>query len=282
MSFQDRHYNQAGNQGGFGGGGFGGHNVSFGMPAITPMVKILLIINVAVFVLQQFMNPFLMNYFAAAGQPPIIAVQIWRLITFQFLHGGFNHLFGNMIGLFFFGTVLERTWGSSRFIKFYLTCGLVGGAMYVIASALGLWGWVGPLIGASGGVFGILTACAILFPHMQVLVMLMFPMSIRVLAIIFAGYSILTVLSQGENAGGELCHLGGIITAIIWVMGQPQINKFKNELNYKVSQKRQQEVQNLEYEVDRILAKVHQQGIQSLTKREKEILKKATEMQKKN
>ena len=282
MGFQDRQYNQSGNQGGFGGGGFGGHNVSFGMPSITPMVKILLIINAAAFVAQQFLPEMMVQLFAAAGQPPLVAVQIWRLITFQFLHANFGHILGNMLGLFFFGTILERTWGSSKFLKFYLSCGLVGGALYVLASYFQLWGWSGILMGASGGVFGILTACAILFPNMQVLVMLMFPMSIRVLAIIYGAYALLTVLSNGGNAGGELCHLGGIITAIIWVMGRPKLDQFKNDIGYKVSQKKQQEVKNLEFEVDRILAKVHQQGIQSLTKREKEILKKATDMQKRH
>ncbi|MCF7956854.1 MAG: rhomboid family intramembrane serine protease, partial [Phycisphaerae bacterium] len=183
----------------------------------------------------------------------------------------------NMIGLYFLGPALERSWGTKRFLTFYLTCGLVGGLLFVITSALNLLGG-GLLIGASGGVLGLLVACAILFPQF-VVILLFFPVPIRFAAVLFTFVYLLSVLGGEGNAGGDLCHLGGMATGFIWVMGRPYFQSLLGKSTASAIDRKQLNDQELQYDIDRILAKVHQQGIQSLTRKEKQILQKATDQQ---
>ena len=278
MGFQDRPYYHEQQSHGFGSGGMG----RLGLPRVSRVVKYLLIINCVVFVLQLLGQGRLELLFAATGYPPSRALEIWRLITFQFLHDTHwpFHLLFNMVGLFFLGPILERSWGPKRFLTFYLACGAVGGALFVAASEAGAFGG-GNLIGASGGVLGLLVACAIMFPQIRVVVIL-FPMPIRTAAVLFAVIFGLIVLTSGANAGGHLCHLGGMATAYVWVMGKGHMASWKRRTNNgayqrKILQRHQQQI-----EVDRILAKVHSQGIQSLTRTEKKILQQATEEQKRS
>ena len=143
-------------------------------PRLTPVVKWLLIINVVVFFIS-IMIPsfatFLYNWFSVYPATLGMSLQLWRIITYQFLHdiNGFGHIFVNMLGLFFFGPMLEKFWGSKKFLIFYLVCGATGGVLYPVLSHIG---WLSegplPLVGASGSIFGLLAAGAILFPNLRV------------------------------------------------------------------------------------------------------------------
>jgi len=150
--------------------------------------------------------------------------QIWRFITFQFLHADLNHLIFNMLALYFFGPIVESYLGSRRFVPFYLLCGIGGAALYLILLMLGLRigaPWV-PLVGASAGIFGILIAAALVAPNTMVLFMMILPMPLRTLAWLFIGIAAYTVIFMGHNAGGEAAHLGG--AAIGWLLMQrPQV-----------------------------------------------------------
>ena len=223
MGFQDRPYYHEGQQ--YGPNRPGGMAGS-GMPRMTPAVKYLLIINVAVFIMQSFGNGAIEGVFAATTAEPF---QIWRLITFQFLHADPIHLLCNMIGLFFLGRILEMNWGTKKFLRFYLVCGAVGGALYLVFSHLDLLA-PGILIGASGGVLGLLVACAVLFPQIRV-ILILFPMPIRTAALLLAAAYAMFVLSRGSNAGGHLCHLGGMATGFIWVMARPYLNARRQKAN---------------------------------------------------
>jgi rhomboid family protein len=253
------------------------------MPRLTPFVKYLLIINCAVYVIQIIgwkqvgsgEEAFVEKWFAAKSLYPW---QIWRLVTFQFLHGSTFHLLFNMIGLFFLGPTLERSWGSKKFLTFYLLCGAVGGALFLIGGHLSMF-FGTTLVGASGGVLGLLVACAILFPHF-VVILLFFPVPIRFAAFLLTGVYILSVISGVGNAGGDLCHLGGMATAFVWIMSRPYFAKWKFKQQEGAFQRKLEGQQQRQYEVDRILAKVHEQGVQSLTRKEKQILQDATEQQK--
>lgn len=274
MGFYDRsYYDQDNNH----------HRQARGMslifPGLTPVVKYLLIINVAVFFFQSVSEGQLEYYFAAVGYSWQYAIQLWRLITFQFLHGHGWHLIGNMLGLYFLGTLLERTWGSRKFLIFYLLSGAVGGALFVIASVTGIM--TGVLVGASGGVLGLLAACAVLFPQIKVLLFFIFPMQIRTLAIFISIFYFFNVIRMGENAGGNLCHLGGIVTGLVWVLWGPYWSKAGAKQRQFTRQRSSQLQAKHELEVDRILAKVHEKGIHSLSRQEKQILQQATKQQKK-
>jgi len=149
------------------------------------------------------------GYFSAA-----LAVrnwEIWRFVTFQFIHASAEHLIFNMFALFFFGPLIEAYLTSRLFLPFYLLCGVGGAGMYLL---LLLMGWrIGsayvPLVGASAGIFGILIAAARIAPDSTAEILGVIPIRMRTLAYYFILYAIFTVLFRGENAGGEAAHLGG-------------------------------------------------------------------------
>jgi membrane associated rhomboid family serine protease len=255
-----------------------------GFPSLTPVVKWLLIINVSVFLINFIFSSqegtrmtFLQKYFALYPISWFYIAQIWRLITYQFLHWDFYHILFNMLGLFFLGPSLERQWGSRKFLTFYLSCGVAGGLFFILLVKVGFLS-AGPMAGASGAILGVLTACAILFPHFVVFIVV-FPVPIRVAAVILMGIAFLTVFSKGANAGGEACHFAGIAVGAIYVLSDSWRNALK--LRFKASKwdKYIESERRLRLEVDRILKKVHDNGIQSLTPSEKSILKKATRLE---
>ena len=138
--------------------------------------------------------------------------QVWRWITFQFMHASLGHIFGNMLGLYFFGTMIEQYLGHRRFLAFYLLCGIAGPLVYLCFAFTGILGTSlsTPMVGASAGVFGILLAAAQVAPRTTV--MLLFPpipMQLRTLALVLLAIAAYTVFTQGRNAGGEAAHLGG-------------------------------------------------------------------------
>lgn len=153
------------------------------------------------------------------------SLQVWRLITFQFLHASLGHIFGNMLGLYFFGGMIERYLGRWRFLAFYLLCGVAGPIVYLIFALTGILGTslATPMIGASAGVFGVLIAAAQIAPRTTV--MLLFPpipMQLRTLALVLLAIAAFTVFTQGVNAGGEAAHLGGAALGFLLIR-QPQL-----------------------------------------------------------
>jgi len=289
-----------GGSGGFGGGMGGGGGVTFGLPKPTPVVKWLMITCGAVFLLQ-IIVPLVIRkspgfdpltvYFGATGDG---WWQIWRYVTFQFLHstGGIFHIALNMLGLYFLGTPLEQRWGGRRFLRFYLTCGAVAGIAYVIMTRLllpvSLWGM--PLVGASGGVYGVLLACAILFPHIR-LILFIFPVPIRLAAAIVFGGMIFVVLTSlgndnvmtNSNFWSQVAHLGGGVAAVVWIWVLPKLKLYSAEVKQNAEagawEKKVRQQQAQQTQIDRILDKIQQEGISSLTGKEKRILQDATEKQ---
>jgi membrane associated rhomboid family serine protease len=164
----------------------------------------------------------------------LLGGEVWRLITFQFLHAGPLHLLFNMLGLWIFGRLTEEGIGSSRrYLAFYLMCGLCGGLMYLILNGLGnivaSLGYsnipgllpgsaTASLVGASAGVFGVIMAAAYLQPTMQVVLLIPpIPVRIRNLAYAYVIIAIIVVLFNWDNAGGEAAHLGGAIAGFFFI-----------------------------------------------------------------
>jgi membrane associated rhomboid family serine protease len=252
-------------------------------PRITPVVKWLLIINIAAF-LAGFFIPRIeyiqYEYFSVYPKDIKTSMQLWRYITYQFLHGSLGHIFVNMFVLYFFGTMLEKMWGSKKFLTFYLICGMTGGIFYPVLAHIG-WLDIGTLVGASGAILGMLAAAAILFPKMVVYIYGVLPMKMYVLAIIIMIMSLLPVLrpSATNNAGGEAAHLGGMFAGAVYILSEKWRHKVKMNVHKNMWQKKQKKMtdhRSLQLEVDRILKKVHDKGMHSLTYKEKKILKQAT------
>ena len=207
----------------------------FGRLRMVSVTTWLIIINVAVFLIDNLllrqgiafgfqgmrfvMGPLEFWGHFSAGLA-IWNYQVWRFITFQFLHANFQHLLFNMLGLYFFGQMMETYLGRQRFLTFYLLCGVAGAVAYLVLWAMGVLvssAFI-PLVGASAGIFGILAAAAQVAPRATV--MLMFPpmpVALRTWAYILLGLAAATILFAGPNAGGEAAHLGGALLGIVLI-----------------------------------------------------------------
>ena len=275
MGLYDRDYTQEGYQQQF----RHAPQMRFSWPKITPVVKWLLIINISVFLLGIAIRPlgaFMYSWFQLDATSLPRALQIWRVITYQFLHSPVSlvHIFFNMIGLYFLGPTLERHWGSRRFLPFYLGCGAAGAIFYYFLVLVKFLP-AGEMVGASGAILGLLAACAILFPHFVVFIVV-FPVPIRVAAIAFTGFYIVALLTKAVNAGGDAAHLAGMATGAAYVFSKSWRDQFTTKLRAGRWKKKVTVERDLNIELDRILEKVHKSGLQSLTSKEKKILKEAT------
>lgn len=224
-----------------------------------------------------------LGYFSATKA--ISEFQIWRFITFQFLHSGIGHIFFNMLSLYFFGPMIERYLGSRRFLAFYLLCGVSGAVLYLILLASGQLvnePWI-PMVGASAGVFGTLIGGSVVAPNTRVMMLFPpIPISLRALAWIFVGFAAYNVFTTGPNAGGEAAHLGGAGLGFFLIRNPSMLNWtdgtwWKPLRPKSVLERSQLQRYRDEAEVDRILDKVRKRGIGSITKREKRALQQATD-----
>jgi membrane associated rhomboid family serine protease len=194
------------------------------MPAsMPPVTRALLFSNVAIFVLQQLMDPVLLQHFAlwppASGQyPGAPAFEIWQLVTYGFLHGGLTHLFFNMFALYMFGGEIERLLGSRRFATYYFVC-VIGAAVAQLVVISNISGPPVPTVGASGGVFGLLLAFGMAFPQRRI--MLLFP-PIPMPAWVFVTLYGLLELYLGVTDSGQgvahFAHLGGMVAGFVLLM----------------------------------------------------------------
>ncbi len=198
--------------------------IGSGVPGslITPAIKWLLIANIAVFFLQVFESAFLrtnllVQWFGLIPRAVTHGLRLWQPFTYLFLHGGFWHIFFNMLALWMFGCDIERAWGRRRFLNYYFLTGVGAGLINVlvktIADPSGQAGALIPTIGASGAIYGILIAAAILFPDRQIWIIpfpVMIPM--RVYAAIVGAFAFLSALGSGTGDNvSHVTHLGGML-----------------------------------------------------------------------
>jgi len=251
--------------------------MGMGFPAPTLYVKYLLIANIAMFVLTSLAARIEDFLVLPGGMGLATFFEPWRLVTYQFLHGSVTHILFNMLGLYFFGPPMEREWGANRFLYFYLLCGVVGGLAFVFFSTI--LDNPMPIVGASGAILGLLTACAILFPQM-IIILILFPVPIRFAAILLAAMYGLNVIKTKDLA--DACHLAGMVTAFVYIMASPWWQQIRSHQRQMKQEKEYLAEEAEQKEVDRILEKVHQHGIQSLSRHEKKVLQNATERQRRN
>jgi membrane associated rhomboid family serine protease len=205
-----------------------------GFGFFPPVIKSLLIINVAVFLFQLFLSnstiqgmPFkfyLEKYFALNPLSTIrftdgeniftFRFYIWQLFTYMFLHADFMHLFFNMFALWMFGMELEHVFGSKKFFWYYTACGLGGGVANLLLSPI--FSHPGPTIGASGAVFGILLAFGLLFPDRLIFFYFLIPIKAKYFVLVYLVLEILAVGSGDMIA--HLAHLGGALTGYIFIL----------------------------------------------------------------
>ena len=141
--------------------------LSLGPPGpLPPMVKALIVANTAAYLLQLLTpDSVLVLWFGLIPRAVIGGLELWRVATYQFLHGGVWHLALNMLVLWMFGTELEQRWGPRFFLKYYMLCAVGGGLTYTFVRA----GSPIPSVGASGAIYGVLLAYGMWFPNRVVL-----------------------------------------------------------------------------------------------------------------
>jgi membrane associated rhomboid family serine protease len=183
--------------------------------ALTPVVKRLIIANVAVFLAglvigrgaQGFFNEWL------AFHPSEVLTRPWAIVTYMFVHGGFWHILLNMLVLFFFGPPLEAMWGGREFTKFYFLCGLGGVALsFLLAPQAGL-------IGSSAAMYGLMLAFAMNWPTTPIYVWGIFPVQARWLVAFLFIVSLVSAFGDPGPGGGvsHLAHLGGLVTGFVYL-----------------------------------------------------------------
>ena len=198
---------------------------------ITPAVKTLLITMTAVFLGQtavaltyhQDGSNWIYEHFGLVPGLAVFYAYIWQPFTYIFLHGGLWHLLINMLVLWMFGCDLERVWGQRKFYTYFFTCG-VGAGLIVIAAELLPMAWHHmpsgiPTVGASGAIYGVLVACAVLFPDRQIW-LIPFPvtLSMRVYVSIMVAIEFFSELTSGTGDNvSHVCHLGGIVIGYLYL-----------------------------------------------------------------
>jgi membrane associated rhomboid family serine protease len=205
------------------------YRFSFGY-GLPPMVKNLMIIMGAVFLLQMLVGGWMEFYF---GLIPILVWKeyfLWQLFTYIFLHGGLSHILFNLLALWWFGGELENYWGSKKFLFYFLFCGIGAGICTVLFTP-GIYQRI-PVIGASGAIYGILLAFAWLFPNRPILIYFLFPVPAKYMVIIFGLIEFFS--SMGGSGGGvaHLTHLGGLVFGFFY-MCYPMIRQKIRREYYK-------------------------------------------------
>jgi len=287
MSWQDREYAK-----GAGRGGFSPARSGIGLSRGGSVVTTLIVINFVIFFVGQFfpgIDALLFNYGSLRAQA-VMHGMVWQLVTAQYLHANLVHVAFNMIGLHFLGRSLEAMWSPRRFLAVYTMCGLAGNVFFVVLGLCGVLSPMIPAVGASGCIFGLLGIVAVRFPQATVYVYFLFPIRIRTAAVIFGIIALLTIWQRGANYGGEACHLAGLIFGVWWAMrGErwwdrsgfrfPQFGARLRRSGGTAFEQRLDERRTDAETIDRILRKVYEGGIHSLSESEKLALREATERQ---
>jgi len=190
----------------------------------------LVVANCAVYVFQKLLNlglgdeaeRKLIEWFGLMPYAVVHGLRIWQVVTYLFLHGGVLHLVFNMFALWMFGRDLESVWGLKRFLQFYFLTGIGAGLCVLLVNvAPELWGHppgMGVTIGASGAIYGILMANALLFPERPVwLFPLPIQISMRMFVLLFGAIEFFTSLEGASNGISHIAHLGGLLVGYLYI-----------------------------------------------------------------
>jgi membrane associated rhomboid family serine protease len=202
--------------------GFGGFSL------FPPVIKYLLISNIAIFLLQHFFfaalkagsvnigDEFVKNFALFGINSPFF--RPWQIFTYMYLHGSFSHLFFNMFALWMFGLELENLWGSKKFLLYYTICGLGAGiANLFLAPLFTTIPPNVPTVGASGSIYGVLVAFGYLFPNRHIYIYFMIPIKAKYLVILYMAIEVFSVASQSATGIAHIAHLGGAVVGFVYL-----------------------------------------------------------------
>ncbi len=284
-----------------------------GFGFFPPVIKSLLISNTLVWLLLGvFLAPFSVNgvpifYLLSeylALWPLGTNFWPWQLVTYLFLHGGFWHLFFNMFALWMFGMELEHTWGSKKFLFFYLLCGVAGGITNLIVAPM--LGQAAPTVGASGAVFGVLLAFGMMYPDRPIYLYFLLPIRAKYFIAAYIGLELFFGVTSSGDGVAHFAHLGGAAAGFLFILseknilpvrewwarvrglfpaGSPPESRFGRRdggvheatfFDITSGRPRNEQKEISQEQIDEILDKINRAGYQSLTEEEKQILNEAS------
>ena len=198
---------------------------------LPPVTKNLVIINVIIFVATLINENFMIGTFALF-YPTSPYFHWWQVVTHMFMHGGFWHIFFNMYTLYIFGSVVERMIGSKTFTVFYVICAIGAAATHMVMMTL-LRGFANPMLGASGAVYGVMLAYAMLFPDSHLT--LLFPpitLSAKWMVIVFAVIEAVTGVTGTIEGIAHFAHLGGMLFGFLLMLFWKRSGKLFDRDNF--------------------------------------------------
>lgn len=207
---------------------------------LTDTVKKLIFIYIGVFIIQQGLDQFAgahVRSWLALIPAYVLQGRIWQIFTYSFLHADVSHLLLNLLVFAFVASDLEAIWGRKKFLTFYFYCTTMAGLFYLVIQLLmnnPLYMSI-PMVGASGGIYGVLLAYGILFPDREMLFMMLFPMKAKQFVWLLAGVEFLQAVFSGQGGLGAFAHLSGMGAGFIYLWLQAKGMRIRKENALKKS-----------------------------------------------
>ncbi|KPJ84627.1 MAG: hypothetical protein AMS18_16615 [Gemmatimonas sp. SG8_17] len=265
--------------------------------SLTPWVRGLIAANAVVYLLTitVFTGPWVVEF--GAFNPALVVNRWWTFATYMFLHGSFFHLLFNMLLLFFFGPAVEEHMGSFSFAAYYFTCGVGGGLLSLALASIAPAGYI---MGASGAVLGVALAFAMNWPNAPIYVFpLPVPIKVKWLVAFFAIVDLLAAGALATDGTAHFAHLGGLLFGFIYLKSedhvvrraqaasraharppatrQPRAREPVKTASMTRSNRADDDMQARYDAVDRVLDKISQSGLSSLTPEERRVLDEASQ-----
>ncbi len=268
-------------------------NLFIGINVIVFLVITVLGVFEKLFLRQASLDVFVFEYLAVPSSLPKLLYRFWTPVTYMFIHDGFFHILFNMLVLFWFGRIFEEYLKGKKLTFVYLAGGIAGAFFYILCynliPAYSASVVVSAAVGASAAVMAIVAATATLLPNYTIFLLLLGPVRLVWIALFYFVLDFINL--TGTNAGGSLAHIGGAVFGFLFIKSlqngsdwsKPFENVFKPKSKLKVVSRNQTQSKtkdniapNQEL-IDQILDKISKSGYHNLSKREKEILFKASE-----
>lgn len=247
---------------------------------LPPAVKGLLIANGIVFLVQGLFYPYAVNSIFGLAPSLFWKGALWQPVTYMFLHANLLHILFNMLALWMFGGVLESVWGRKEFLRYYFLTGIGAGlSNCILTPTLST-----AIIGASGSIYGLLAAYGMMFPDSRIYISFLIPVRAKYVVLIFGLMAFVSSVGNSGDGIAHLVHLGGMVIGVIYLKRKDFTRLLGRKLKTYQAQREtsqwhrvQKSDEQLRQEVDALLDKINEVGMNKLTSSEKRRLRQASE-----
>jgi len=257
----------------------------------TSITQVLIVLNVALFALVVLTAYLFLPYVLGVGRAPELTVRTlfdyvglvpsaalgklwaWQLVTYAFFHSVQNvlHLVFNMLVLYFFGREIETIYGRKRFLVLYFAAAAFAGLGYCAFQYSDV-----PLIGASGAVYAVMVVYAFHYPRQRVLFFFLVPLEIWVVVAILIGLDVTLQITGGAGSAAPIAHLAGALFGFLFFRLRGRVETYFDRLERRMERAEREHEEEIEARLDTLLEKISRDGMNSLTKKEREFLKRAS------